>query len=46
MLGSFFAFIHDMAWELVVMQMNPLIGAVIVGISGLVVWGAFQWMRR
>jgi hypothetical protein len=46
MLAAFFDFIRDLAWELVVLQLNPLLGLVLAGIGALAAWGTFHLMRR
>lgn len=46
MLASFFAFVRDMAWELVVLQLNPLLMLVLAGTAGIAAWGVLQLRRR
>lgn len=46
MLAATFGFIRDMAWELVMLQLNPLLGLALAGIGGIVAWGAFHLIRR
>jgi hypothetical protein len=46
MLASIFGFIRDMTWELVVMQMHPFLGVVLLAIACAGVWSAVRLMRR
>jgi hypothetical protein len=46
MLASIFGFIRDMAWELVVLQMNPFLGLMLLAVAGIGAGAAVWLMRR
>jgi len=47
MLAAFFGFVRDMAWELVVLQLNPFLAfAAFAAAGGLGLWVAMQLFRR
>jgi hypothetical protein len=46
MLAAFFGFVRDIAWELVMIQLNPFLGLVAAAFGGLGIWVAFQLLRR